>query len=284
MDDVKAEFCLCLARAFLPPQDKAAQTALQDYLVDDLAELAGTLGYALDAPLAALRDSLAAYPDAAELLPLYSRLFLIPGVEHPHINTGAYIDGAMHGDTVRKLAECYRACGLEKTEGFGDLPDHAAVQLEFAAWLFANAAERAQGVDIPQPVLSAGDFIAGFVQGWAAPLAHDLSLSNGRFALTHNPWQHLAEIVNQVAAVEATAFPLAAQREETDIERLRREYAGRMPSAEELAEIRAKLEQDGLSAAHIDIPLEQRDAHDGLTALEVPQLRRHTLQATNRAE
>ncbi len=283
MDAKKAEFRLCLARAFLPPQETAAQTALRDDLADDLAELANELDYPLDEPLTALRNSLNAYPDAAQLLPLYSRLFLIPGIAHPHINTGAYIDGTLHGDTIRKLTECYRACGLEKAQGFGDLPDHAAVQLEFTAWLFARAAEHPiPAAETPQANFSAGDFIATFVQRWTAPLLQDLTLTNTRFEIAHNPWQHLADITHRVALQEATPPRVTSAHAETDIERMRREYAGRMPNAAELAEIRSKLEQDGLSTEHVAIPVPQRDQQDGFSALEVPQIPRHRLQPLDR--
>lgn len=278
MNASKAEFWLCLARAFLPPVSETVRFALRECLADDLRELAQQLDYPVAEPIAAYRRAIAALPHGEAALVRYSRLFLTPGTAHPHINAGAYFDGSVNGDTVRKLAECYRVCGLQKDASLADLPDHAAVQLEFAAWLFAVAAGRAQGDATEETPISAATFIAAFVARWAPLLRQDLEQAGERFGLADNPWLHLARILETVAAIEAApACEPPPQPEASEIERLRRQYAGRMPDAAELAGLRATLEEQGLSAAHVSVPLETRDAADGLTPLAPPWPPRHAL-------
>lgn len=275
MNALKAEFWLCLARAFLPPMTEAAQRALQENLADDLAEIAGELGYPVTQHLADYRSAIAEFSDSRELLALYSRLFLIPGVAHPHINTGAYLDGSLAGGTVRQLAECYHACGLEKSESLADLPDHAAVQLEFAAWLFAAEAEAGPH---SQPItLSAAEFISTFIARWAMPFRRDLALANGQFGLTANPWLPLAHILEAIAQMEAVSPDAKPIPDEDEISRLRRQYAGRQPDVADLALIREKLSSSGLACDHVDLPPQARDAAAGLSPLSPPQAPRHVL-------
>jgi TorA maturation chaperone TorD len=261
MSIAHAEFWLCLARAFLPPTAAAFQTALRDDLVDDLAALASELNYPLDEELAALRRSLAGI-QGSELLVNYSRLFLVPGVAHPNINTGAYFDGALHGDTVRRLTECYRAHNLVKDDAFIDLPDHIAVQLEFVARLYACDCE-------------ASEFIGEFVLRWAPLLCEDLHQAESRFRLAANPWLPLAQVIHKVAAIEAPVPCHMSAEEEDEILRLRRQYAGRHPDAADLDTIRAALEAQGLGTAHLAVPVSDRDAADGWSVLTPPQAPQH---------
>ncbi|MDZ7663335.1 molecular chaperone TorD family protein [Thiohalophilus sp.] len=267
MSITHAEFWLCLARAFLPPTDRAFQTALREELVDDLAALAGELDYPLDEELAALRHSLAGV-DGPELLVSYSRLFLVPGEEHPNINAGVYIDGTLHGDTVRRLTERYRAFGLARDEAFADLPDHVAVQLEFVARLYAGDGDG----DAP-------GFLADFVQRWAPLLHEDLRQAESRFELAANPWLALAQVIDKVVALEAPAPQPAPVEEEDEILRLRRQYAGRSPDAADLETIRAALEAQGLDTAHLAVPVAERDAQEGLARLQVPEVPQHKIRS-----
>ena len=277
MESRKAEFWLCLARAFLAPVSPQSQAALHECLAEDLEEIVRELDYPVAEDLAALRSALAFWPERDALLSLYSRLFLVPGRAHPPINMGVYFDGTVHGDTVRRVAECYRACGLEKNAAFADLPDHAAVQIEFTAWLFAAQAEG------EPPALRAGEFIDAFVVRWAPLLRRDLAQASALCPPERNPWLALAGILDKAATREAALFranhheATPAALEEAEIKRLRREYAGRMPGAEELATLREKLLADGLSAQHLGRTSAERDAADGLRTLTPPEPLRHSL-------
>jgi TorA maturation chaperone TorD len=286
INTLKAEFWLCLARAFLPPDTESSRRALREHLADDLMELASALGYPVIQEIDALRNAIASLPGDADMLALYSKLFLIPGIEHPHINAAAYLDGTTHGGSLRQLVECYRACGLEKDESFADLPDHVAVQLEFVAWLFAVAAARHQGEAAPDAPMGAPAFLAAFVSRWAQAFRCDLELAHSRFALSDNPWLHLARMLETASRIEA-APDLAGENvavagadmptAEDDIALLRSQYAGRSPDAADLARIRASLAADGLASDHIAVPPQARDAAAGLTPLNPPAPPRHSL-------
>ncbi len=272
MNELKAEFWLCMSRAFLPPRDDTMRVALVEDLADDLEELASGLEYAIAPEIAALRQALAAFTDGQDLLAAYSRLFLVPGVAHPHINAGVYIDGAMHGETLRRLVECYRACGLEKNAEFTDLPDHVATQLEFTAWLYATAAARERGAAVPDLPLAASEFLSAFVARWAPFLRQDLEATAARFELPANPWLALARVLERVSAIEVDAvtepaLPIAM----SEVAQWRQFYAGRTPDAEDLARLRQILEAQGLSGAHLDVPVTERDAAAGFTVLQPPQ-------------
>ena len=270
----KAEFWLCLARAFLTPATAQSQEALRTTLADDLAELAQALDYPVAASIARLRDALSAWDEPEDLLVLYSRLFLVPGVAHPPINMGVYFDGTLHGDSVRRLTECYRACGLEKSDTLADLPDHVAVQLEFVAWLFAA---QAAGQNLP---LSAHEFISTFVARWAPLLQRDLAQATALCLPEKNPWLALAEILVTAAQQEARVVSQTGSSPElSEIERLRQKYAGRMPTAEEIATLREQLLAQGVSADHLTTPPAERDAERGLHPMIPPQPPKHVLRS-----
>ncbi len=277
MNASKAEFWLCLAHAFLTPATASAQQALRIALADDLEELAATLGYPIGPELADYRQAIAAVPADEGLLVLYSKLFLVPGTAHPHINAAVYLDGTVHGGTLRQLTECYRACGLDKRDSFADLPDHVATQLEFTAWLFAAAAARDAGERAPTHPFTAAAFIERFIARWTPLFREDLERAGVRFALASNPWLHLARILEKAARHEVGVGTAAAAQED-EVARLRAQYAGRQPDVSDLARIRASLEQAGLSSAHVEIPLAERDAANGLTPLPTPEPARHIVR------
>lgn len=280
-DSLRAEFYLCLARAFLAPASETQAFALREHLAEDLLDLSRALGYPADEAVQAYREAIAQVPDAPSLLALYSRLFLVPGDAHPSINAAAYLDGAIFGDTVFELMDCYARRGLEKREDLADLPDHVSVQLEFAALLFADEAagrgsdaERDAGPD-------AREFLGRYVARWAAPLRRDLESAGVRFQLAANPWLALARILETAASAD-TAAATGAERPEpelTEIERLRRQYASRTLDASDMAIIRARLAEDGLATDHVAIPAQDRDAAHGFVTLTPPAPQRHHRKA-----
>src|SRR3990172_2857671 len=88
----RAEFYLCLARAFLPPREQRDFHAIQEYLATELAELGAAIGYPIGQTLEQLRAALARITDQQDLLQLYSHLFLTPPTP-AHLNAGVYLDG-----------------------------------------------------------------------------------------------------------------------------------------------------------------------------------------------
>lgn len=277
MNSDKVELYLCLSQAFLPPTTDAAYEALRDHLADDLGELASELGYPIAPELLAWREAMDCIADHEALLVAYSRLFLVPGDAQPAINAGVYLDGAVNGNSVAAMEDCYRRCGLEpdRTQ-LADLPDHVARQLEFVAYLYAVAAARERGEAAADPPVSAGEFLAMFVARWAPSFRADVEAATARFRLEANPYVALARILEQAARLDAVApRPQASEEVADDIAERRAQVAGQGLGEADLARIKALLEADGLATDHLAIPFAERDAAVGMQRLEVPRARRH---------
>jgi TorA maturation chaperone TorD len=273
----KVELYLCLSQAFLPPTTDAAYAALRDHLADDLGELASVSGYPVAAELTAWREAMDGIADQEALLVAYSRLFLVPGDAQPAINAGVYLDGTVNGNSVAAMEDCYRRCGLEPDRAqLADLPDHVARQLEFVAYLYAEAAARERGEAAADLPVSAGEFLATFVARWAPAFRADLEAATARFGLDANPYVALARILEAAARSDAVApRPQALDRVAEEIAERRAQAAVQGLGAADLARIRALLEADGLATDHLSIPLAARDAAVGMERLAVPQARRH---------
>lgn len=271
--ELQSVFYLTLARAFLAPQEVATFAAFKQFLVEDLAELNDVLDYPIIEELASLQHELAGIPDHGALLGAYSALFLDPGSRIP-INAGVYIDGAMMGDTVARIEVCFRARGLEKVDGFPDLADHVAVQLEFVAHLFELAAEAPEMQAAAD--MQASDFLHIFVAAWAPRLVAEIAEAGQRLGLAANPYLPLARIVEAVAEIDAAGVSpqYAMRRQQTAIEKARIRRASAGISDEDMAIIELKLREQGLSTDHLRIPLEGRDSAMGMTRAVPPEPRR----------
>lgn len=159
-----ADLFYCLAAAFLPPPAELTGRAWCRALAADLDELGAGLGLDAAAAIRTLRQ-MAATPAADEpWLVEFSRLFLVPPVVVT-LNTGIYLEGALGGASAQMMRQCYAAVGFAPREDFHDLPDHAAIQLEFVAALL----ERAAGGDADAKAMAA-EFFDGFVRHWLEPL------------------------------------------------------------------------------------------------------------------
>jgi TorA maturation chaperone TorD len=303
----RAEFYLCLARAFAPPTGARDLTLLREELPADLQDLAVECGYDLADALAGYRAAISAVPDGAALLVTYSRLFLVPGDRHPALNTGVYLDGAVGGDSVRAMETCYQRCGLEKHENFPDLPDHLSVQLEFVAWLLGAEMAAAEGQATPPlsasafvagqatPPLSAAEFLQSFVARWVRPFREDIAAAEIRFGLRHNPYLALARLLEIAVLTDLASLTEQANTAERleganeratgevdpEIDRLRRHFAGRIMAEEDLAFIRERLVADGLPTGHVAIPVEKRDRVMGMEAMTPPQPQSHQVKGAD---
>ncbi len=275
----KAELYLCLARAFAVPKEPGLFDALRDDLPGDLEDLGTRLGYPMESALAEYRQAIASVRDAQQLLVLYSRLFLVPGDQHPSLNTGAYLDGAIAGGSVAALETCYARCGLDKRGDFHDLPDHLSVQLELVAWLMAAEVEaESQGSALPP--IRAGEILAQFVARWVGPFRADIEAASLRFGLGANPYLALARLLEAAVLAELGETQDEAQPStgiDPEIARLCSQYAGREISEEDLAIIRARLAADGLPSGHVAIPVDARDRTMGLAAMSPPAPPSHRL-------
>jgi TorA maturation chaperone TorD len=80
----------------------------------------------------------------AELEAEYTRLFIGPG---PHIALQESVqrgEGRYWGEFTCLVAQWYTRCGYQVDPAWKDFPDHLAVELEFASFLFENEAVEAQ--------------------------------------------------------------------------------------------------------------------------------------------
>lgn len=269
----RAEFYLCLARAFLPPHTENDYRALAVYLADDLADLAGEIGYPIAEPLAQLRAAFGALPEPLALLQLYSKLFLTPPTPVA-LNTGRYLDGAVMGGSVQAIEERYRRHGLERTESFHDLPDHVTLQLEFVARLFAGAAAAHEAGEEPEAQrleAEARAFLGAFVAHWLPGFCTALERTHAERRLPA-PYLHLARILR--AAVERDATVGTPQAMVAPVTLMVAPIAASGPTPAQLQEIARALAAHGQSAEHLGVPLAARDAALGLTRLAPPDLKR----------
>jgi TorA maturation chaperone TorD len=201
---LRAEFYLCLARAFLPPGNEADFRALTAFLADDLGDLARRLDYPIADELSEFLAAASALADPLCLLQTYAALFLTPPAPVP-INAGIYLDGALMGESVRAMENCYRRCGVERSEHFRDLSDHVAVQLEFAAYLYARAAESPAGeAELP---LTAGEFLGAFPRRWLPAFCDKLKTATRKQGIVPNPYAPLARILQRAVAQDAVPMP-----------------------------------------------------------------------------
>lgn len=190
---VRAEFYLCLARAFLAPTP-GMHWALTRQLADDLEDMAGEAAYPIAGIVARFRAAIAGFAEHLDLLRLYAALFLVPPTP-VRINAGFYLDGTAMGDSVRAMEACYSHLGVVRSAGFRDTSDHVVVQLEFISLLFCRQAQLCV-----RPV-TAQAFLEAFVCQWVKPFRTDMEQATAALAQP-NPYLHLAQMLEQAAGVD----------------------------------------------------------------------------------
>ena len=264
----RAEFYLCLARAFLTPDSEQAWRGMREALADDLEELGKTLGYEIDNYIASYWLAIASVPDQPTLLQVYSALFLAPP-RRVSINTGTYLDGALNGGSVLAMEEAYQRGGVARSEAFKDLSDHLSLQLEFVAHRFLARREMS---DAETPDEDAEKFLDTFVARWLPPFIADLE----REGTAPNPYLHLARILQAAVTRDARAAPLSAihSRRQMALDKARHERGARGVTEQDMAFIAQCLREKGLSTDHLSIPPGQRDEARGLSKRVPPSPRR----------
>lgn len=262
----RAEFYLCLARAFLTPDNDDAWLGLREALADDLDELGKLLGHEIAGHVAAYRAAVAAIPDHATLLQTYSALFLAP--PRPiSINTGTYLDGALNGGSVLAMEAAYRHGGVERSENFLDLADHVSVQLEFVAYRLLA------GMESEEAVREAEEFLATFVTRWLPPFIADQEKASAGA----NPWLHLTRLLSMAVAHDVRAAAIALpepSRLEAALDKERHKRTQNGIDAEGMAFIAQRLREKGLATDHLETPPDQRDEAHGWSRKVPPSPRR----------
>lgn len=137
-----------LSLLFLNPEEKVLGY-LEAGGLEELEELCASLQVPAGDVVENLRAGLKAGGGAREELLLdlqrdYTRLFInaFPKMVAPPYSS-VYLDGKgkVWGESTSWVNNLYREAGLEIAEEFHNIPDHAAAELNFAAFLLAGAEE-----------------------------------------------------------------------------------------------------------------------------------------------
>lgn len=293
---VRAERCLCLSRAFLPPLQESDFAALTVDLPADLEELDAELGWIGPERLAGIEASLTAFPDHAALLSTYSRLFLAPPAP-ALLNMSLYLDGGTMGSSCGELEGLYLAHGLQRDPKFRDGSDHFTLFLQFLAWSYAQAQRHLDTGDTVQArtvLREAGGAVVRHglpaighlvVQLRKAESALGLSGAYGeiaemtRLALTDDARTVGARLgAGPAAAAEVQALePAAAGAAEpamSDSILACSHCTSPFLAESALATLVDALAANGLDAGHLRVCPRCRTTAMGLTPMEAPRLRK----------
>lgn len=261
-DTERAQFFLCLARAFMVPERPGTRHAFATCLADDLTEMARQLEYPALGAVEDFRASMRQASDDLALLRHYAKLFLTPPAP-VKINAGRYLDGSARGGSELAMEQVYRRYGLVRAEGFHDLADHVSVQLEFVATLFLRAANASDPAAARQVEDDARRFLAEFPHRWLPGFCAELGEAVCEHAMGE-PYLHLSRVLS-IAVERETALSTKAQGVDA-VSRRRKTVplAADPPTPEQLRRIAAALEAHGLATGHLQLPLKCRDAAMGL--------------------
>lgn len=255
----RTEFYLCLSHALRTPMSESDHQALTEILLEDLQGILQDAGYPhMEAGLTELDTALHQQPHShLELLKTYSKLFVIPPVRHS-LNAGMYLDQTLMGSHAIEITAFYNQHGLERSDQEYEITDHLCVQLEFVAWLLANAIEHLQQEDTQaaDAQLSAlRNFIGRYIAPWVEQLNASLQGAINELPLTAI---YLAMGKLVAAAIRAdldwldAAYPSIAPPQEDDDSKITMQVAD-VNSPEALQEITARLKAAGLDTKHLHI-------------------------------
>jgi TorA maturation chaperone TorD len=138
-----------------------------------------------------------------ELLVDYTRLFLGPvdTLAKPYGSVWLDVDAPLMGDSTMAVLQHYEDAGFEVDEGFRDLPDHIAVELEFLYVLLFREAEARLRHD--------AETLAGLTRMRLRFLAEHLGAWIAQFAAAVDTgaqtpyYRDLAELTARFVALEA---------------------------------------------------------------------------------
>lgn len=160
------DMCRYLSACFYEP----AAVFGEEHLFDSMAQAAGRLDPELAERARKLGEAFESQ-DAQDLLVDYARLFLGPGqpLAAPYGSSWLGKDADVTQDPALAVMDIYRQGGFDVDDGFPDLPDHVAVELEFLYLLLFNRNEaRAHGRadDLSEAEQLAGRFLHEHLGAW----------------------------------------------------------------------------------------------------------------------
>lgn len=256
-DSATSAFWQTLAHAFLPPMAAEVAHAFVEDLHHDLQELSEAMELDASDALEVFRSQVQAFKQPQSLLVEYASIFLPPAGQVT-LNLSRYVDGGA-GLCMDAIEAAYFAQGVQAASNLHDLPDHAARQFEFMAYLAAKepGAER--------------DFSRQCLEGALPIFVRQLAERHPT-----SPYTALARIaalaVRTADATDAVATPQRANRRHdlsVGVWRLccdcKRPYA----REKEISIMTLALQNAGLPAEHLSQCQECRDRAQGFFTREV---------------
>jgi TorA maturation chaperone TorD len=127
-DAARADLCRYLAACYYEPGPEFAE----ERLFDSMVEAASRIDAELAAMAGRLRDAFQA-ASLQDLLVDYTRLFLGPvqALARPYASVWLSGESQVMQESTLAVQSMYAEGGFEIDEGFQDLPDHVAAELEF---------------------------------------------------------------------------------------------------------------------------------------------------------
>jgi len=194
----RADLARLLAACYYEPGPEFAE----ERVFEAIREAAANVDPALADVAERLGQGFAA-AEGNDLLLDYTRLFLGPVdiLAKPYGSVWLDADAPLMGDSTMAVLQHYEDAGFEVDEGFRDLPDHIAVELEFLYVLLFREAEaqlRQDAETLAGLVRMRQRFLGEHLGQWAGPFA--AAVATG----AQTPYyRDLADLTERFVALEA---------------------------------------------------------------------------------
>jgi len=196
----RADFCRFLAACYYEPGPEFAE----EKMFDSMAAVAARVHPDFGASARRLGDAFAA-EDPEDLLVDYTRVFLGPvdPVAKPYGSVWLGGQQALMRDSTMEVQQLYEEGGFEIDEGFRELPDHIAAELEFLYLLIFRETEAGRNGDLEAVAAMAAlrrRFLDEHLGAWVGPFTATVN-AGAETAF----YRELAELTNRFVEAERAA-------------------------------------------------------------------------------
>jgi TorA maturation chaperone TorD/Pyruvate/2-oxoacid:ferredoxin oxidoreductase delta subunit len=212
----RATIYAALAATFRPPFVQPAESVPASELLTALEALAGSLAHTWRMALTSTQRT---ESPLDELARIYDRLFVgpLPPLVHPYESVYRTLEGRLMGEVTMQVIQSYAEAGVALADGFRDLPDHVAVELEFMAYLAGEeAAARAGGDEalVVTHLLRQVAFLRDHLTRWIPHFCHRVTEADpdgyyGQAAVTLAAFI-VYDLDLATAAWQSLAFPITS--------------------------------------------------------------------------
>lgn len=188
--ELHAEHRRLLAALLCQPDIEAFQ---QDDVCGRLRHSATVLSPALQAPDLEL-------PAGNELPIAFTKIFLGPGRIPASPYGSVYLDGEglVAGASTTEVGRFYREEGLTVADDAAELPDHAAIELEFSAHLIDRAASATDSAERRRLLARQEEFEARYMRPWFPAFGSRITASS-----IHGFYASIGELLTRIPPVPA---------------------------------------------------------------------------------